>query len=62
MKKISERHMYSQINNEFKKAIVNSVLIISKTLKFNNCTEIVEIPSLKWFIRVQFYTEYKSKS
>ena len=60
-KDISERHRHRyELNNQYIEALEENGM---KATGFNpetNLAEIVEIPSHKWFVGVQFHPEYKS--
>lgn len=58
---ISERHRHRfEFNNEYLPLFEKSGMIASGMNKTTNLVEIIEIPSLKWFVGVQFHPEYKS--
>lgn len=60
-KDISERHRHRyEFNNDYLSAFEkNGMIATGKNLE-TNLVEIVEIPSHKWFVGVQFHPEYKS--
>jgi len=58
---ISERHRHRyEFNNEYKEIFENAGMITTGMNPDTNLTEIVEIPSHKWFVGTQFHPEYKS--
>jgi len=58
---IQERHRNRyEFNNEFRKSFEDAGLMCTGENPDTNLVEIVEIPSLKWFVGVQFHPEYNS--
>jgi CTP synthase len=58
---IYERHRHRyEFNNEYLKAFEKAGMIASGINPDSNLVEIMEIPSHKWFIGVQFHPEYQS--
>lgn len=58
---ISERHRHRyEFNNEYTTRFHKAGMIISGINPDMNLAEIMEIPSHKWFIGVQFHPEYRS--
>ena len=58
---ITERHRHRyEFNNKFKDDFVNNGMIPTGINPETNLIEIVEIPSHKWFVGVQFHPEYSS--
>jgi CTP synthase len=56
---IQERHRHRyEFNNEFKKSLEDAGMMCVGENPDTNLVEIVEVPSLKWFIGVQFHPEY----
>jgi CTP synthase len=56
---IQERHHHRfEFNNEYKKSFEDAGLICTGENPDTGLVEIVEVPSLKWFIGVQFNPEY----
>ena len=61
-KEISERHRHRfEYNNDYKEELENAGLICSGTSPDGKLVEIVEIPSLDYFIAGQFHPEFKSR-
>ena len=61
-KEISERHRHRfEYNNDYKEKLENAGLICSGTSPDGKLVEIVEIPSLDYFIAGQFHPEFKSR-
>lgn len=59
---IYERHRHRyEFNNEFRTQITSAGMVISGTSPDERLVEIVEIPSHKWFVGVQFHPEFKSR-
>lgn len=58
---ISERHRHRyEYNNEYLKLLTDAGLVASGLNPKTGLVEIIEIPSHKWFIGVQYHPEYKS--
>jgi CTP synthase len=58
---IMERHRHRfEFNNEFLKPYEKAGMYAVGTNPDSSLVEIVEIPSLKWFVGVQFHPEYQS--
>jgi CTP synthase len=58
---ISERHRHRyELNNKYLPELEKNGMIAAGRNLATNLVEIVEIPSHKWFIGVQFHPEYKS--
>ena len=58
---ISERHRHRfELNNKYKTKLENAGMLASGINEKNNLVEIIEIPSHRWFLGVQFHPEYKS--
>lgn len=58
---IFERHRHRfEFNNEYLKAFEKAGMIATGMNPDSNLVEIVEIPSHKWFVGVQFHPEYQS--
>ncbi len=58
---IQERHRHRyEFNNEYTDIFVENGMIPAGINPDNSLVEIMEIPSHKWFIGVQFHPEYKS--
>ena len=56
---IQERHRHRyEFNNDFKNAFENAGMKCVGENPDTNLVEVVEIPSLKWFIGVQYHPEY----
>jgi CTP synthase len=61
IKEVSERHRHRyEFNNRYLEAFEKAGMIASGINPDTNLVEIMEIPSLKWFIGVQFHPEYRS--
>lgn len=59
--KISERHRHRyELNNKFLKDLEKAGMVASGINKELNLVEIIEIPSHRWFVGVQFHPELKS--
>ena len=60
--KISERHRHRyEVNNEFLPKIQKAGLVFSGMSPDGQLAEVVEIPSLDWFVAAQFHPEFKSR-
>ncbi len=60
-KLIQERHRHRyEFNNHYKEEFEKVGISFSGTNPETNLAEIIEIPSLKWYIGVQFHPEYSS--
>jgi len=60
---ISERHRHRyEVNNKFRKKLVDAGLITSGVSPDNNLVEMIEIGDHPWFVAVQFHPEYKSRA
>ena len=58
---VEERHRHRfEFNNEFKAQFEESGMKCTGTNPETGLVEVVEIPSLKWFLGVQFHPEYNS--
>lgn len=58
---IQERHRHRfEFNNEFKKQFEENGMLITGINPDSDLAEIVEVPSLKWFVGTQFHPEYNS--
>ncbi|MDR1129906.1 MAG: CTP synthase [Prevotellaceae bacterium] len=58
---ISERHRHRyELNNKYLPELEKNGMMAAGRNLATNLVEIVEIPSLKWFVGVQFHPEYKS--
>lgn len=58
---ISERHRHRyEFNNEYREALEKKGMIATGIYKEKNLVEIIEIPSHKWFVGVQYHPELKS--
>ncbi|TDT62362.1 CTP synthase [Fonticella tunisiensis] len=59
---IYERHRHRyEFNNEYRTQITSKGMVLSGTSPDERLVEIVEIPSHKWFVGVQFHPEFKSR-
>lgn len=60
-KVVEERHRHRyEFNGAYKEAFEKAGMITTGTNPETGLTEIVEIPTHKWFVGVQFHPEYKS--
>ena len=60
---INERHRHRyEVNNKFRKKLVDAALITSGVSPDNNLVEMIEIADHPWFVAVQFHPEYKSRA
>ena len=60
--KISERHRHRyEVNNEYLSKIQKAGLVFSGMSPDGQLAEVVEIPSLDWFVAAQFHPEFKSR-
>jgi CTP synthase len=60
---ISERHRHRfEVNNEYRKELVEQGLVISGTAPDNSLVEIIEIENHPWFLSCQFHPELKSRA
>lgn len=58
---IQERHRHRyELNNAYLDALQHAGMIASGINPDTNLVEIIEIPTLPWFVGVQFHPEYKS--
>jgi CTP synthase len=58
---ISERHRHRwEFNNQYLEVFEKAGMVATGTNPDTNLVEIVEIPSLRWFVGVQFHPELKS--
>ena len=61
MPKISERHRHRyEFNNKYKDEYENNGMMCVGTNPESGLVEIVEIPTLRWYIGTQFHPEYSS--
>jgi CTP synthase len=59
--KVSERHRHRyEFNNDYLKELEKEGMISTGVNPQTGLVEIIEIPSHKWFVGVQFHPEYKS--
>jgi CTP synthase len=59
--KISERHRHRyEFNNDYIKQFAKAGMVATGINETSGLVEIMEIPSHRWFIGVQFHPEYKS--
>ena len=59
---ISERHRHRfEFNNDFRKALIDTGLVVSGTSPDGYIVETVEIPENDFYIGVQFHPEFKSR-
>ncbi|MDD4032256.1 MAG: gamma-glutamyl-gamma-aminobutyrate hydrolase family protein, partial [Bacteroidales bacterium] len=58
---IKERHRHRyEFNNQYIKEFEASGMVASGTNPQSGLVEMIEIPSRKWFVGVQFHPEYSS--
>lgn len=58
---IEERHRHRyEFNNHFKEEYIKAGVSFAGINPESNLVEILEIPSLKWFVGTQFHPEYSS--
>ncbi|OGY30992.1 MAG: CTP synthase [Candidatus Andersenbacteria bacterium RIFCSPHIGHO2_02_FULL_45_11] len=61
-KKIRERHRHRyEFNNDFREKLESKGMMIAGTTPDGRLVEVVEIPSHKWFVAVQFHPEFTSR-
>jgi CTP synthase len=61
LQEISERHRHRfEFNNEYLKEYEKAGMVATGINPDSNLVEIMEIPSHKWFVGVQFHPEYQS--
>lgn len=59
---VSERHRHRyEVNNKYRKELVESGLIVSGTTLDQKLVEIIEIADHPWFVACQFHPEFKSR-
>ncbi|MBC8044133.1 MAG: CTP synthase [Rhizobacter sp.] len=59
---INERHRHRfELNNKFRDALTENGLVLSGTSPDGELVEIVELPTHRWFLGVQFHPELKSR-
>jgi CTP synthase len=59
---INERHRHRyELNNKFRKALEDKGLVMSGQSPNGELVEIIELPSHRWFVGVQFHPELKSR-
>jgi CTP synthase len=60
---ITERHRHRfEVNNRFRRRLIDSGLITSGVSPDNNLVEMIEIADHPWFVAVQFHPEYRSRA
>ncbi len=60
---ISERHRHRyEVNNKFRKKLIENGLILSGLSPDRELVEIIEIPDHIWFVACQFHPELKSRA
>lgn len=60
-KMVEERHRHRyEFNNEYKEMFENAGMVTTGINPDTGLTEIIEIPTHKWFVGTQFHPEYKS--
>ncbi len=59
---VHERHRHRyEVNNHFRKRLVEAGLVVSGTFQEGRLVEIVELPDHPWFVASQFHPEFKSR-
>lgn len=59
---VSERHRHRyEYNNDYREELINAGLVVAGTSPDGSLVEAVEIPTLDFFIGVQFHPEFKSR-
>jgi CTP synthase len=59
---ISERHRHRyEFNNAYKKCFEEKGMVFSGTSPDGSLVEVIENPSLSWFVACQFHPEFKSR-
>ncbi len=59
---IHERHRHRyEVNNHYRRQIVDAGLVVSGTFQEGRLVEIVELPDHPWFVASQFHPEFKSR-
>jgi CTP synthase len=59
---ISERHRHRyEVNNNFRKTLVDNGLLIAGASPDDRLVELVELPEHPWFVACQFHPEFKSR-
>lgn len=60
---INERHRHRyEVNNKFRKKLVDAGMITSGVSPDNHLVEMIELQNHPWFVAVQFHPEYKSRA
>jgi CTP synthase len=60
---ISERHRHRyEVNNKFRKRLIEGGMIFSGVSPDNSLVEIIELPGHPWFVAGQFHPELKSRA
>jgi len=60
---ISERHRHRyEVNNKFRKKLIENGLVFSGLSPDRELVEIIEIPNHNWFVACQFHPELKSRA
>ncbi len=60
---ISERHRHRyEVNNKFRKKLIENGLVLSGLSPDRELVEIIEIPDHNWFVACQFHPELKSRA
>ncbi|MDR1055186.1 MAG: CTP synthase [Prevotellaceae bacterium] len=61
VKEISERHRHRyELNNHYTEQLAAKGMVVTGVNPDTGLAEIIEIPSHRWFVGVQFHPEYKS--
>ena len=60
---VHERHRHRyEVNNVFRRRLVDAGLVVSGTFQEGRLVEIVELPDHPWFVASQFHPEFKSRA
>jgi CTP synthase len=60
--KISERHRHRyEFNNRYRQQFAANGLLVAGTSLDDSLVEIIELPSQRWFVAVQYHPEFQSK-
>jgi CTP synthase len=61
-REISERHRHRyEVNNAYRKMLIENGLVLSGLSPDSRLVEIIEVPTHRWFVGVQFHPELKSR-
>jgi CTP synthase len=60
--KISERHRHRyEFNNRYRQQFAANGMLVAGTSLDDSLVEIIELPSQRWFVAVQYHPEFQSK-